>query len=426
MLGYFRQIGRFSGEIKLFLLYNLFSNIGIGVFTLIYNLYLVQLGFRADFIGTYNAVTTISMAAAALVMGPLIGRVGTWRCLTLGTGLYVATSVALSVFPASWAILFFALLAGLGAAFVTVPVMPFVIEWAPAQSRSTVAALTFSLNSLSVTVGSLIGGWSPRIFATVLQIHVESVHAYRFTLLLGLLVATVSILPMWVMRGVRHARPTEMAPMLAGTDASRVRSRVRRDMAAFIAAGLLLSLGAGAILPFYNVFLEALGTPPGQIGMIFSLAGIVAAVLGLLAPALSRRIGPLAAVLLLRLLPVPAFALLAVSPGVGLAVLGYVLRTTSGSMAWPIDSTFIAEVLPPRARANVYSLRSGAWNLGYALTSLIGGVVIVAGGYRPTFVIFCIFSVLSTATFVGYFWWYYRDLNRRAGAAARGTVSTAP
>ena len=95
-------------------------------------------------------------------------------------------------------------------------------------------------------------------------------------------------------------------------------------------------------------------------------------------------------------------------------------------MAWPIDSTFIAEVLPPRARANVYSLRSGAWNLGYALTSLIGGVIIVADGYRPTFVIFCIFSILSTATFVGYFWWHYRDLNRRAGATARGAVSTAP
>ncbi|HET9015350.1 MAG TPA: MFS transporter [Thermomicrobiaceae bacterium] len=425
MFGYFRQIGSYSREVKLFLLYNLFSNIGIGVFTLIYNLYLVQLGYRADFIGTFNAVTTISMAAAALVMGPVILRFGTWRCITLGTVFYVLTSAALSVFPASWAILVFALLSGIGAAFVTVPLMPFIVEWARPEARGTVAALTFSLNSLSVTVGSLIGGWSPAILAALLAVRVTDVPTYRLTLLLGLAVTAISLGPMWLMRQARDAVPPDMAPMISSVDSLTARRRVRRDVTAFILAGLLLSVGAGVILPFYNIFLESLGSPPGQIGMVFSLAGIVGAVFGLVAPVMSRRLGPLPAGLITRLVPIPAFALVAVSPGLGLAIVSYVLRATSGSVAWPIESTFMADVLPPRARANAYSLRSGAWNLGYAFASLLGGLIIVAGGYRPTFVLFTIFATASIAVYAGYFWWYYRDLSRGARAARAETVTSA-
>lgn len=403
MINDLRQIRQFRREIKLFLLYNLFSNIGIGVFTLIYNLYLVELSLREDFIGTYNAVNTVVMAVFALGMGPMIGRFGTWRCITAGTALYLVTSIVLSLLSNGAPILVFSALAGASTAFIFVPVMPFIVEWSQAENRSVVAALAFSLNSLSVTLGSLIGGWSPRLFARIFDVPVESVLAYRLTLLAGLAVAALALIPMFMMREARRTRASETGQALFITELPPTRSRVRRDMAVFIAAGLLLSLGAGSVVPFFNVYLQSLGAPPGQIGSIFSLAGVVAAVLGLLAPGLARRYGPLNAVLVLRLLPAPAFAVLALMPSLGVGILAHVLRTTSISMSWPIDSTFISEVLPPRARANVFSLRSGAWNLGFAGASIVAGRTIVTHGYGPTFAAFVVFSTVSSALFVGYF-----------------------
>ena len=47
-------------------------------------------------------------------------------------------------------------------------------------------------------------------------------------------------------------------------------------------------------------------------------------------------------------------------------------------MSWPIDSTFIADLLPPRQRAYVFSIRSVLWNAGWAMTSVIAGRVIRA------------------------------------------------
>ncbi|MBX6342896.1 MAG: MFS transporter, partial [Thermomicrobiaceae bacterium] len=307
MRDYVSQIGRYRREIKLFLLYNLFANIGIGVFQLIYNLYLVQLSLREDFIGQYNALSTLAMACAALVMGVLLGRFGTWRCITYGTVLFLVSSVALSVFATPSLILLFGVLAGAGTSFVFVPVMPFIVEWSRPRIRADVAALTFSLQSLATTVGSLVGGWSPRLAALLLGVAPQSVLAYRLALLAGVALAALALLPMVLMRDARGGHASESAQMPAVT-AGGSPARTRVDVAVFVLSGLLLSFGAGAVIPFYNVFLESIGARASQIGMIFSLAGIVAAFAGLFAPRCSRRFGPLGGALILRLAPVPALS----------------------------------------------------------------------------------------------------------------------
>ena len=51
---------------------------------------------------------------------------------------------------------------------------------------------------------------------------------------------------------------------------------------------------------------------------------------------------------MLRLSVVPFYGLLIFVPNVGLAVAAYIVRQISINMAWPIDSTFIGEVLPAR------------------------------------------------------------------------------
>ena len=70
---------------------------------------------------------------------------------------------------------------------------------------------------------------------------------------------------------------------------------------------------------------------------------------------------------------IPFYLLLIFTPSISLAVLAFLIRQASISMAWPIDSTFISEVLPPRARSGVFGLRSSAWNGGFALASYLAG-----------------------------------------------------
>jgi MFS family permease len=219
------------------------------------------------------------------------------------------------------------------------------------------------------------------------------------------------------MRRIRNHDQADLAQSAVLVELPTATRRVRRDMSVFVIVGLIMSLGSGAVVPFVNVFLESLGSNPDQIGIIFSIAGVIAAVTSLLAPAIYRKYGALISSFFIRLMSAPLYLALAFVPGTGVAIAAQVVRTTSINMAWPIDSSFISDVLPPRARANAFSLRSGAWNLGYALSSVLAGEVIVADGYRLTFIVYGVTMAIATLTYVAYFWGHPVHRKHRAGRA---------
>jgi MFS family permease len=402
---YLRGIGAYSRDVKLFFAYNLASNIGIGVFTLLFNLYLVELGFREDYIGQFNAISTLAMGFVALAVGFLINRFGVWNTVSFGLVWFLVTSVLACVVTDEVLLLVVAALSGAGTAFLFVPTMPFIVDLTRQHERHGVAALAFSVQSLSMMVGSLIGGWLPKLLGVVFGIESAGANAYRFTIIAGLGLATLAILPLLGMSAERRAsRPEDEIASLTGTaksvDAPRT---IRRHMAVFVAVGLLMSFGAGAVFPFYNVFLKTQGASSGQIGLIFSAAGLMAAVVGLASPYAARRLGSQRAVAVVRLSPVPFYLLLMATPNLPIAIVAHMLRTTSINMAWPIDSTYISEVLPARARGQVFSFRSGAWNFGWAISSLIAGRLIVDYGYNVSFAAYVVFMTIAMALYYVYF-----------------------
>ena len=164
-----------------------------------------------------------------------------------------------------------------------------------------------------------------------------------------------------------------------------------------------MSIGVGMVQPFYNVYLKTLGASDHAVGYIYAFGGATAAILGLGAPYLTQRMGALRAVVILRLSIVPVFLPLVFFPGYAVAVAAYIIRQVSISMAWPIDSTFIGEVLPPRERTGIYGLRSTAWNIGIAAASFVGGRIIVQSGYHWTFVGIIISTALAALVFFAYF-----------------------
>lgn len=171
----------------------------------------------------------------------------------------------------------------------------------------------------------------------------------------------------------------------------------------FAGATGVLALGVGAVVPFFNVYLNSIGLRPGMIGVVFALAGVVAAVMGLTAPMISRKWGELAALYWIRLAPAPLFLLLVFFPHAIVAAAAHIVRTTTIGMSWPLDSNVLGSVLPPRVRATGFSVRSGLWNLVYAISSVLAGLVIVWLGYGATFLTFAILTFASTMLFTRYF-----------------------
>ena len=286
--------------------------------------------------------------------------------------------------------------------------MPFIVDLTRRRERHGVAALAFSLQSLSTTVGSLIGGWMPGLIGTLFNVDTPSVTAYRYTLIAGISVAGLALIPLLSMSHERRtAIPRDFDQASGEVDeideVERRPAVVRQRVLVFVAVGGIMSLGAGAVFPFYNVFLETLGFSAGQIGLVYSAAGLMAAGLGLLSPYLAKRLGSVRAVVFVRLAPVPFYFLLMATPLGVIAIAAHMMRNTSINMAWPIDSTYVSEILPAKARSSVFSYRSGAWNLGWALSSWITGQFIVRYGYNVSFGPTQLFMIAAMGLYYVYF-----------------------
>ena len=166
-------------------------------------------------------------------------------------------------------------------------------------------------------------------------------------------------------------------------------------MRQYAGATALISLGAGAFLPFVNVYLARLGARPGEIGGLLSAVGATGAMLGLLAPTLGRRFGRERLSVLARVAPIlPALALMA-SPTIPLVVITYATRNIGAGMTWPIEASILNDRVHPRARAGAFGLRTAAWNIAWALSSAISGQLIVRGGYNWPLVILVVSTALG-------------------------------
>jgi MFS family permease len=391
-----RRRVNFDRDIRLFLLYNLLANVGWGVFTLIFNLYLRELHLHEDDMGAFNSVQTLAMAAGAGTMGIVLERLGIWRAIVSGVSVFLAASLGLAFAERPGVIFVLSAISGLGLAYLFTTTMPFIIAWTRASQRQSISTLAFSVISLSTTLGSLLGGFLPDFLPG------NDLLTYRWTLVVGTLIAALGLFPLFLMGPARRERelPDQAA---AEATVATTRRQSRQDTAVFVLVGGLMAVGAGMVIPFYNVYLTRLGADATTVGYVFALAGLSAAFIGLLAPAVAQRLGSLYGVAVVRLSIVPFYLLLMAVPVLPVAAIAHIVRTTSTSMGWPIDSTFIAEVLPPRARTRVFGLRSAAWNLGYSVASVIAGVLIVNVGYAITFLNLVVFSIVAMAVFVGYY-----------------------
>lgn len=400
------RIRNYSDDIRLYLLYTLLANVAIGVFALVFNLYLIELGQREDYIGLFNAIQTMAMAGTAVSLGWFINRFGIWKVVLWGTVAYLIASVLMVAITQPAILLLLSAFWGGTTAFVFTPVMPFVADLTRPRQRQEVATIAMSLVSLSTTIGSLVGGWSPIVFELGFGFDRPSAAAFRGTMLVGIVIAVVSVRPLLKMtRERKDARPKRV-PTIEPEEQTEdsTPGTIRRRMFAYIAVGGIMSLGAGAVFPFYNVFLSEIGATSGQIGMVFAGAWTIAAAVGLASPYVSGKLGSQLGAALIRLIPVPLFLLLMPFPLLPLAITAHLVRVSSITMSWPIESSYISDVLPDNVRNSVFGYRSAAWNVGFSLSAFVGGALIVRYGYSINF---ALYAIAMTAA-MGFYYFYFR------------------
>lgn len=381
----------FSRAARLYLLAELLAWTGQGVFQVTFNLYLVECGFREGFVGRAVSLNALGLALAAWPAGMLAERWGRRRCLTLGAALEGVGLLVRCLVLHTSVIYVSSFVSGMGQSLLAIAAAPFLTEHSTSRERTHLFSAFFATALGAGVVGSIVGGWTPRVLMRLLP-SLDLLHAYRGALMLGAALAMMATLPLLRLRGLHEAHTSP-----AG---ARLERGASRPLLPIALNGLLIGAGAGLVIPFMNLyFARRFQCSSGQIGVFFSGAQLLTAIASLAGPAIARRFGKLRTAVLSQLLSLPFLVTLGAERDLPIAVGAFWLRAMLMQASTPLVQSFVMETLPAELRARASSLTNMVWNIGWATSATFAGVLIQRFGYDVPFYVTAALYATAAVTF---------------------------
>jgi predicted MFS family arabinose efflux permease len=259
--------------------------------------------------------------------------------------------------------------------------------------------------ALAAVIGSILGGVLPGLLAAMLNIGAANgAAAYRG----ALLITTAITLLGWPLLRLPLAAEMETAAearVEAPVGHGWALRTVRRTAAAVVVTMAIYSFAGGLVAPFLNVyFAQKLHLATSLIGVLFAVAALLSVPGSLLGTRLSRRWGTVQAVALLRMAIFPCLLALALGALVPmLAVAGFLARFALIFMAGSLDAHFTLAAFPATSRTFAAGLRTGTYNLGWALGAWSAGQLLDRTGYAALFVTSGVLTAIASLLFLGLF-----------------------
>jgi MFS family permease len=391
---YWRRVQGLQPSAKLYLACTAFQSVAMSLSMLLFNLYLISMGFDAAFIGLNSALVSGARLACAIPAGYVADRIGRKRAMVIGLAGTVVARFGLAVLTQGWLILTSNVLAGVfGALFIT-SVAPFLTE----NSRGEERALLFMLDSSLMNVASFIaatgGGYLPGLFAVLLRVGPESTQAYRAVMVIAALAMALALLPILMIRD-GHRRVSRRP---ASGFSWRFWRRLSNPALLFklVLPRALVAFGAGLVFPFLNLFFkDRFGISDATLGWIFGINNVLAAAVMLWGGTVAERLGKMRAMFYARSLSVPGLLVIGFVPSLPIVVLAHWARSGLMRMGDPLYMAFAMEQLTEDERATGSSLLSTGFNVGWSLGPYVSGLLLPQTGWGPLFLGTIVFYTIS-------------------------------
>jgi MFS family permease len=397
---YFSRLRAFTPNARLFLLNVMIVGTVMGVFRLLFNFYILSLGFDEVLIG--NMVTAGSLVAllAALPMGYLADMLGRKGSLLISSALLSASIIAMALWPREGMLYAMNILSGIAQSLAGVTMSPFLMENSQESERTYLFSFAQGLTMTMASVGSWLGGHLPTWIGDLHQASATSSLAYGNSILLMGLTAGLGLLPLLLIKSPHIARSQRavFAPL-------QFAAKQPTLLAKLILPMLLTSIGAGLVMPFMNVFFRVVHHQPDPvIGGLFAWGSLAMAIGLLLAPPLAERMGKIQLVVISQALSIPFLILLGYSPIFWIGAATFYIRLTLMNMSSPVYQTFVMEHVEPSARATIASLSNMAWNFGWAFSPTISGWLQVRYGFGLPFAGTIALYAVAVFLYWAFFW----------------------
>ena len=396
---YLSRVRAFTGNARLFLLSLLFFGVAMGISQLLFNFYVLSLGYNEATLGNLVTARSLTSLIAALPMGYLTDRIGSKNAFLIGYLAYGVSMALMLIFPSVPIFISMNVLQGIAQSLSGVATGPFLMENGGPKERTYLFSLSSGLRMTATSIGEWLGGYLPGWAAGIIAVSAVSSRAYGWSLWVMAFLSVASALPVILMKA--NSRSTSQRSAFAPV------SFVRKNpglLGKLILPSLVISIGAGMVMPFMNVFFRNVHSQSDTaIGVIFAWGSLAMGIGLVVAPALAERFGKIQVVTATQALSIPFLALLGFAPWFEVSVVAYYIRLTLMNMSGPIYSTFTMERVDPESRGMIASLSSMAGNFGWAFSPTISGLLQVRSGFQWPFTITMITYVIAISMYYAWF-----------------------
>ena len=347
-----------------------FFDFGMFIFVLLYNLYLLQLGFQEDFIGRVSGMMTAGSIAGALLAAVALRRFGLSTTIRAAFGFTALFSALRAFWTPTPALLGMATLAGVSAAGWPVAFPPAVTQLTTEKNRARAFSLISSVGIAIGVVGAQAAGHLPG-WLTRLQLVSTSVQSYRVALLSGCVLVLIAML--MVGRANLGSKTAAVQKLRWPT----------RPVLRFLAAMVVWNFGTGAFNPFFNVFLVRHGMQVEQIGSAVSVSQIAQIAAILASPWFFRQLGLVRGIAGMQFATALSLGALALMTGPIGAAAGYVVYMMTQYMSEPGMFTLLMDAAPADERGSASALNFLVMFASQAIAAALAGQMLTTFGYPP-------------------------------------------
>jgi len=377
---YLAKLRKFQTNARLYLLYSFASGFAMGILRLLFNFYVLSIGYDRGLMGTLAGIPPLVIAALAIPAGMLSHRFGLRFTLISGATLMVFSIFGLSMSTALVGLVLFSVTRGLSRTLLSVSNAPFMTEHSESTERTHLFSVQFATRLAAMFFGGILGGALPSLVASILGVGPQDLAAYRGALWVCAALYTLAILPL--LRLPRLATKTEPRAN------PRLREMFRnpKQLLRLFIPQVIIGFGAGVLVPFLNVyFRDRYGLSDFTIGTLYSIQSVFMAVASLLGPVVAERLSRVRAVVVVQLLSIPFLVLLGYAPLVSFSAIGFFARASLMNMGNPLYTAFAMESVETDRRPTASALMQMSWQGTRSFGAFASGHIQEGPGFSALF-----------------------------------------
>lgn len=394
--GYHHQFQQLSSNVKIFLAGNAIQAFGLSIYTLLFNLYLKELGYGESSIGNLISTTSLGISLMAIPAALIMDKFHVKHLVMTGM-LLSSVFYFFQILNITESALFgFGLLASMFQALFNISVAPFYLRNSNPHQRMHLFTLNSGLSMFAHLMGYAIGGYLPEM---VRHFHPEmhQLDLYRSSIMMALMVVFLSNLMFIRIR--RVSIPKVKKKLFDG-----IKEKDWSVLAKLILPKLCFAFGGGLIVPFMNLYLkERFDLSTKMIGLSYAALQLCIFAGIFITPAVMRKTTPLRFITMTSMLSIPFMITMGLTGNIAMVLGCFFMRGMLMNMSSPITSMFEMEHVREQECLFASATILFSYHLVYMSSTRLGGFLIEKYSFGPTFFMAAFFYAMAVVLYRRFF-----------------------